>query len=101
MGIVIGKVVSTRKEGNINGLRILVVSYLDEEMNDTKKTAACIDSVSAGEGDVVIICSSSSARLTSTTKNAAADSTIIGIVDSISMERKYLYKKNENSKLEL
>lgn len=93
LGLVIGKLVSTRKEGNIDGLRILVVSYLDEEMNDTKNTVACIDSVNAGEGDVVMICSSSSARLTATTKNAATDSTIVGIVDSISMERKYLYKK--------
>ena len=94
LGLVIGNVVSTRKEGNVGGLKILVVSYLDEQMNDTKKTAACIDTVSAGEGDIVLLCSSSSARLTALTKNVATDNTIVGIVDSVSSEGKYIFKKN-------
>jgi ethanolamine utilization protein EutN len=94
LGLVIGNVVSTRKEGNVKGLKILVVSYLDEQMNDTKKTAACIDTVSAGEGDIVLLCSSSSARLTALTKNVATDNTIVAIVDSVSSEGKYIFKKN-------
>jgi microcompartment protein CcmK/EutM len=96
LGLVIGKVVSTRKEGNVQGLKILVVSYLDEQMNDTKKTAACIDTVGAGEGDIVLLCASSSARLTVLTKNVATDNTIVGVVDSISSEGKYIFKKNKN-----
>jgi microcompartment protein CcmK/EutM len=94
LGKVIGKVVSTRKEGNINGLKILVVSYLDENLEDTKKTVACIDTVSAGEGDIVLLCSSSSARITKMTKNTASDNTIVGIVDAISSGSSYSYKKN-------
>ena len=97
LGIVIGKVISTRKEGNVQGLKILVVSYLNEEMEDTNKTAACIDTVNAGEGDIVLLCSSSSARLTASTKNVATDNTIVGIVDSVSSGNKYLYRKNNNS----
>jgi len=96
LGKVIGKVISTRKDGNIEGLKILVVSYLDEKLSETKKSAACIDSVGAGDGDVVLLCSSSSARFTETTKNAAADNTIIGIVDSVSMKSKYIYKKSDD-----
>jgi microcompartment protein CcmK/EutM len=94
LGKVIGNVVSTRKEGNITGLKILVVSYLDENLIDTKKTAACIDTVSAGEGDIVLLCSSSSARITKMTRNVASDNTIVGIIDAISMGSKYTYKKN-------
>jgi microcompartment protein CcmK/EutM len=93
IGKVIGKVVSTRKEGNVEGLPILVVSYLDELMADTGKSAACIDTVNAGEGDVVLLCASSSARMTSKTIDVATDNTIVGIVDSVSAGSKFLYSK--------
>jgi carbon dioxide concentrating mechanism protein CcmL len=93
IGKVIGNLVSTRKEGNLEGLKILVVDYLDEKLKDTKKSAACIDSVGAGNGDIVLLCSSSSARLTETTKNTATDNTIVGIIDSISSGGKYIYKR--------
>ncbi len=94
LGIVIGNVVSTRKVGNNTGLKMLVVSYLNDELVDTKKTAVCIDTVSAGRGDVVLLCSSSSARLTSMTKRAVTDNTIVGIVDAISSGGTYTYRKN-------
>ena len=97
LGIVIGKVVSTRKVSSIEGLKILVVNYLNEDMKDTNKTAACIDTVGAGEGDVVLLCSSSSARLTAMTKNVATDNTIVGIIDSLSSGNKYLYIKNKSN----
>jgi len=93
IGRVIGKVVSTRKEGNLEGLKILIVGYLDEKMTDTGKSAACIDTVNAGDGDVVLVCSSSSARQTSKTKNAATDNSIIGIIDSISSDSNIIYQK--------
>jgi len=93
LGKIIGKVVSTRKEGNVNSLKILVVDYLDENLVETGKTVACIDTVNAGDGDVVLLCSSSSARETKTTNNACADNSIVGIVDTISAGKKYVYKK--------
>ena len=96
-GIVIGKVISTRKEGRVEGLKILVVNYLNEKMENTNKSAACIDTVNAGEGDIVLLCSSSSARLTTLTKNVATDNTIVGIVDSVSSGNNYLYRKNKSN----
>jgi len=95
IGKVIGKVVSTRKEGNVEGLPILVVSYLDETLSDTGKTAACIDTVNAGDGDVVLLCASSSARMTSRTTNVATDNTIVGIVDSVSAGSTYIYNTSQ------
>lgn len=94
LGKIIGKVVSTRKEENINSLKILIVDYLDENLVETGKTAACIDTVNAGEGDVVLLCSSSSARETKMTKSTCSDNSIVGIVDTISTGKKYLYKKS-------
>ncbi|MEJ2614008.1 MAG: EutN/CcmL family microcompartment protein [Ignavibacteriaceae bacterium] len=95
LGRVIGQLVSTKKAGNIDGLKILVVNYLDEKLTDTKKSAACIDTVGAGNNDIVLLCSSSSARLTDTTKRTATDNAIIGIVDSVSSGRKYIYKRSD------
>jgi microcompartment protein CcmK/EutM len=94
IGKVIGTVISTRKEGNIGGLKLLVVTYLDENLSDTKHSAACIDTVNAGEGDIVLLCSSSSARITRMTKNTAADNAIVGIIDLISSGEKYVYAKS-------
>lgn len=98
LGMVIGNVVSTRKVVNNEGLKMLVVSYLTDELADTKKTAVCIDTVSAGKGDIVLLCSSSSARLTSMTSKAVTDNTIVGIVDAISAGGKYTYRKEQNGR---
>lgn len=97
LGIVIGNVVSTRKVGNNLGLKMLVVSYLNEDLLDTKRTAVCIDTVGAGRGDLVLLCSSSSARMTSLTKRAVTDNTIVGIVDAISAGNMYTYRKNSQA----
>ena len=95
LGKVIGNVVATRKEGNLGGLKIIVVTYLDENLTDTNKATACIDTVNAGDGDIVLLCSSSSARLTQMTKNTAVDNIIVGIIDYISSDNRYLYRKDK------
>ncbi len=93
LGIVIGKVTASNKEGNLDGQRILVVNFLDKDLKDSKISAACIDTVNAGEGEVVMLCSSSSARFASNMRYVATDNTIVGIVDSISSGKENLYKK--------
>jgi len=91
---IIGEIISTRKEGKVKGLKILVARYLDEEMRELQKTAACIDSVGAGVGEVVLLCSSSSARMTELTKGVCTDNTVIGIVDSITSGKKSVFQKS-------
>ena len=95
LGKVVGNLVSTKKEGNLDGLKILVVTYLDENLTDTKKTSACVDTVNAGDGDIVLLCSSSSARNTKMTKNSAVDNITVAIIDSISSDKRYIYKKDK------
>lgn len=93
LGIVIGKVVSTKKEGNLSGHPILIVHYLNKELKLSGITVAAVDTVNAGEKDVVLLCASSSARKTEKTRNVATDCTIIGIVDSITAGAKELLKQ--------
>lgn len=81
LGMVIGSVVSTRKAGRLEGRKLLLVRYLNEQYAPTAVTAVCVDTVGAGTGDVVLLCGSSSARLPETTRNTATDAAIVGIVD--------------------
>ena len=93
LGVVIGNVVATRKSGNMGGRKILVVRYLNEELAETGTTHACIDTVDAGVGDVVLICASSSARVTAATSGVATDSAIVGIVDEVFSGARQVYRK--------
>ena len=94
-GKVIGQIISTQKTGNVGGLKLSVVRYLNEKLEETPYTAACIDSVQANTGDVVLLCFSSSARMTKTTRYVCTDNTIVAIVDTISSGQTDWYKKSE------
>lgn len=93
LGIVTGTVVSTRKVENVTGLKLLVVSLLNADLADTGKTVVCTDTVNAGAGDLVLLCASSSARMTDATRSAATDNTIVGIVDAIDAAHTPLYTR--------
>ncbi len=93
LGKVIGQIISTRKAGNVDSLKLLVIHYLDEKLHETQKTAACVDTVKAKAGDIVLLCSSSSARMTKLTRHVCTDNTIVGIVDSISTAKNDWYKR--------
>jgi len=92
IGKVIGSVVSVRKVNNLKSIKLLVVEYLNDKLESLNKTAVCTDTVSAGEGDIVLVCSSSSSRQTVTTKDTCTDNSIIGIIDSISSDNNYIYE---------
>ena len=88
LGRVIGNVVAVKKVDNLSGFKLMVVDYLDDKLKSKGKSTVCVDTVSAGKGDLVLLCSSSSARLTADTKNVCTDNTIVGIVDSVSVNGK-------------
>ncbi len=92
-GQVIGNIVSTQKAGHIEGIRLLVVRRLDENLKKTSKVVACTDTVNAKAGDIVLLCSSSSARMTSTTKGVCTDHSIVAVVEMISSQKKDVYHR--------
>ncbi len=93
-GIVIGQVVADRKEGNLESCRLLVIRQLDDQLNETKRTIVAVDAVSARNGDLVLTCGSSSARLTARTKGTCTDNAIVAIVERISRAGKDLYSRD-------
>ena len=79
---VVGTVVSTRKEPNMEGLKLLVVRPLDEEGRDAANALVAADAVGAGPDEVVLIAAGSSARQTQMTDKKPVDAVVMAIVDT-------------------
>jgi microcompartment protein CcmK/EutM len=82
LGRVAGTVVSTAKEPSLEGRKLLVVKTLDVNAKETGGYVVAIDAVGAGNGEVVLVSTGSSARMTEATKNRPSDAVIMAIVDS-------------------
>ncbi|HZX97309.1 MAG TPA: EutN/CcmL family microcompartment protein [Myxococcales bacterium] len=93
LGRVVGTVVSTNKEEELSGLKLLLVRGADAEGKPTGSLVVAIDAVGAGVGEVVLYASGSSARQTRVTKDRPVDATIMAIVDSIELEGRQTYTK--------
>jgi microcompartment protein CcmK/EutM len=94
LGKVVGTVVATRKEPELEGLKLLVVKACDFDGNPTGSVVVAIDAVGAGLGEVVLYASGSSARQTHVTKDRPVDATIMAIVDSVDVEGQSRYRKD-------
>ena len=79
-GIVIGNVVSTRKQDALVGSKFLEIEVI-ENGQKTGKYLIAVDSVGAGIGETVLVTTGSSARLALRDNTAPADAVIVGIVD--------------------
>ena len=83
LGRVIGTVVSTSKNENLIGMKLLMVEKLTERLEREGTTEIAVDSVGAGTGEIVIVCKGSSARYVFDNGQAPVDTSIVGIVDSV------------------
>ena len=90
---VVGTVVSTRKEPNMEGLKLLVVRPLDEEGRDAANALVAADAVGAGPDEVVLIAAGSSARQTQMTDKKPVDAVVMAIVDSWYVGDQEKYRK--------
>jgi len=94
LGRVIGTVVSTRKDQELQGLRFLLVKGCDFDGNPNGSTVIAADAVGAGIGEVVLYASGSSARQTQLTKDRPVDATIMAIVDVVEVSGQQRYVKD-------
>ena len=83
LGRVIGTVWSTKKDEQLVGAKFLIVRELDLELKEKDRFIVAVDSVGAGEGEVVLVATGSSSRMTSFTKDKPVDAVIMGIVDKL------------------
>lgn len=93
IGKVVGTVISTNKEKELEGLKFLLVRGMDLENKATSTLVVAVDAVGAGVGEVVLYASGSSARQTRVTKDRPVDATIMAIVDQVEVGGKLTYLK--------
>lgn len=92
-----GAVVATKKDANMTGRKLLLIRpQLVDDKDPTRfkagsNTIVAVDSVGAGEGELVLFCQGSSARLAGGLKEAPVDAVIIGIVDTVDVLGKPIY----------
>ncbi|MBA2620182.1 MAG: EutN/CcmL family microcompartment protein [Acidobacteria bacterium] len=89
MAKVIGNVVATQKNQRYEGARVMLCRQITPEGEDMENTLLALDSVSAGEGDTVLIVQEGWGASTAATgtQGAAIDSAIIGVVDYVDLLR--------------
>ncbi len=94
-GIISGNVVCTTKDKKIEGTKLLLVQPVNDKLEKDGNTLVGIDSVGAGEGELVLFVSGSSSRLTEVTEGRPVDCTIMGIVDFVEKEGKTIFDKHK------
>jgi microcompartment protein CcmK/EutM len=94
LGRVVGTVVATQKDPGLTGFKLQIVQSVDlSTMEPSSGFVVAVDAVGAGEGEIVLCCSGSSARMTGTTQEAPVDAVIVAIVDSAEFSGKTVYEK--------
>lgn len=84
---VLGNVVATQKNRRYESARLMLCQPVTPEGEETGQTLLALDSVDAGEGDLVLIVQEGWGASTAATGEAGAaiDSAIVGIVDRVDL----------------
>jgi microcompartment protein CcmK/EutM len=91
---VVGTVVSTRKEPQIEGIKFLLIEKINPRTVDgTGDYVVAMDGVGANIGEIVFYAAGSSSRMTAVTQGKPSDATITAIVDAIDIGGEYVYHK--------
>ncbi len=91
LGKVIGSVVSTKKDDSMIGRKLLMVRPMlvdpenPSQFKPGNNTIVAIDTLGAGEGELVMFAQGSSARQADGLKALPVDAAIVGLVDSVNV----------------
>ena len=83
---VVGTVVATRKDPRLEGKKLLIVKPVSPEGKDEAGYLIAVDAVGAGNRELVMIVTGSSARMAEGCKDKPVDAAIIAIVDEVSLD---------------
>ncbi|KAB2879167.1 hypothetical protein F9K33_10085 [bacterium] len=79
---VTGSIVSTHKNENLNGHKIMIVQPVDLNQKPTGSDLLAIDEVSAGVGDLVLVMKEGvGARIILKNKKIPVQAVIVGVID--------------------
>lgn len=91
---VIGTTVATIKDDKLQGRKLLIVRQTDERGNASGKPFVAVDTVDAGEGDLVLTAAGSSARQTNITKDTPVDAVVMAVIDSLEVDGQVVFRKS-------
>lgn len=91
---VLGTVVSTRKDRGLFGLRLMLTREVDTQLKPAGNFVVAVDAVGAGVDELVLLVAGSSARMTEVSQDRPVDAVIAGIVDSIDVGGRDVYRKS-------
>jgi microcompartment protein CcmK/EutM len=86
---VIGDVVTTRKDENLQSITLLVLQPLDAAGAPSGRTLVAVDSVGAGVGEIVFFVRGKEASFPFAPTPVPADAGVVGIVDHYDIDRIY------------
>ncbi len=96
---VTGSIVSTQKVDSMTGQKLLIVEPFRVDPKDrnslisTGRSFVAVDTLGSGVGEMVLITQGSSARFTPETSKLAIDCVIIGIVDTVHLEKHCIFNR--------
>ena len=90
---VVGTVVASRKEPSMEGHKFLLLQQITAQGKETANFVVATDAVGAGEGEVVLFASGSSARQTGMTQDRPCDAVVMAIVDTWEVGTARVYDK--------
>ena len=97
IGRIVGTVVASHKDAGLSGVKLQIVQAVEpKDMSPKGGFVVAVDSVGAGEGEIVLYTSGSSARQTRATEAKPVDAVIVAIVDAVEIERKTVYQKTKS-----
>jgi len=98
---VTGSMVATQKVASMTGHKLLIVEpyRVDDKQRDklvpTGRTFVVVDTLGAGQGEMVLVCQGSSARLTPETDKLPIDAVVIGLVDTVDLGGSVIFRASE------
>ena len=85
VGKVIGNVWATRKNEDLNGCKLMVVDPIPYAGHRPQYPIVAVDQIGAGVGELVLVVSGSSARVSVGTGKQPIDHVIVGVVDQVDL----------------
>ena len=89
-----GSAVSTIKDPELTGIKLLVVRAAGVDGEPTGAAFVAADAVGAGLGELVLVATGSAARQTKLTRERPLDAVIMGILDSLEAGGEVTFRKS-------
>lgn len=88
-----GTVVSSQKTQSLTGVKLLLLQYIDEAGQPLNEYEVAGDRVGAGIGEWVLVSRGSAARIERGNEERPLDAMVIGIIDTVTVDKGQLYSK--------